>query len=103
MADEFAQTEFPAERYRRLAQECMTTAADLPFGEQREVLLQMGQVWQRLAEHHIGATTSLTQPSTGEQPAMQQQQQVQPKDDEKKARPPASIGDPHVFDWKGHA
>jgi hypothetical protein len=84
MADEFAQTESPAERYRRLAQECMTTAADLPFGEQREVLLQIAQVWQRLADQYANATTSLSQPSAGEQPVMQQQQQAQPKDDDKK-------------------
>jgi len=43
----------------------------------------MAQVWQRLADTHSDATASLRPLTEREQPAMQQQQQVQPKDDGK--------------------
>jgi hypothetical protein len=36
-------------RYRRLAGECLEIAHNFPAGERRTVLLQMAQVWQRLA------------------------------------------------------
>jgi hypothetical protein len=77
-------SETPAERYRRLAEECMTAAAGLPPGEQRDTLIQMAQVWQRLAEQNDRGTSpySLSAAAT-EQPVMQQQQQVQPDDDKK--------------------
>jgi hypothetical protein len=77
-------TEAPSARYRRLAEECMTAAAGLPPGEQRDTLIQMAQVWQRLAEENDKGTPpfSLSAAAT-EQPAMQQQQQVQPKDDKR--------------------
>jgi hypothetical protein len=42
----------PSERYRRLARECLTVADTFPSGEQRYVLLQMAQVWQRLADDY---------------------------------------------------
>jgi hypothetical protein len=42
--------ETPAERYRRLAAECSDVANNFPRGEHRDALLQMGHVWQRLAE-----------------------------------------------------
>jgi hypothetical protein len=72
----------PAQRYLRLAKECVDGASTFPDGEQRDALLQMAQVWQRLADTHSNGTTSL-RPTEREQPAMQQQQQVQPKDDDK--------------------
>jgi hypothetical protein len=50
--------------YRRLARECLEIAHTLPIGERRTTLLQMAQVWQRLAE---------------EQETAAQQQQIQPK------------------------
>jgi hypothetical protein len=74
----------PAQRYLRLAKECVDAASTFPDGEQRDALLQMAQVWQRLADTHSNGTTSSLRPLTErEQPAMQQQQQVQPKDDDK--------------------
>jgi hypothetical protein len=53
-----------AEEYRRLAQECIDTARTIANEDARDALLQMAQVWQRLAEQK--ETTA-------------QQQQVQPK------------------------
>ena len=75
--------ETSAERYSRLARECLETANTFPSGEPREALIQMAQVWQRLADQYDEATPSL-HPSgmAAEQPAMQQQQQVQPDEDE---------------------
>jgi hypothetical protein len=45
----------------------------------------MAQVWQRLADDYAASTLSLTPPRIGaeQRPAMQQQQQIQPKDDSK--------------------
>jgi hypothetical protein len=43
----------------------------------------MAQVWQRPAVDHADSTP-LLRPIEGEGPAMQQQQQVQPKDNDKK-------------------
>jgi hypothetical protein len=39
-----------AEEYRRLAQECLDTARTIANEDARDALLQMAQVWQRLAE-----------------------------------------------------
>jgi hypothetical protein len=75
--------ESPAERYRRLAEECVDVADNFPHGEHRSALIQMAQVWQRLSEQYADATGPLTEPSTGEQAAVQQQQQIQPDDDQK--------------------
>ena len=75
--------ETPAERYRRLAQEALDVAQNFPPGEHKDALLQMAHVWQRLADSYADATTSLSIPIQSEQPAMQQQQQVQPDDDKK--------------------
>ena len=66
----------PAQRYLRLAKECVDAASTFPDGEQRDALLQMAQVWQRLADPHSNGTTSLRPLTEREQPAMQQQQQV---------------------------
>jgi hypothetical protein len=71
-------------RYRRLARECLEIAHTFPDGERRTVLLQMAQVWQRLADEYADNTAPLLRPLEGEQPVMQQQQQVQPKDDDKR-------------------
>ena len=70
-------------RYRRLARECLEIAHAFPAGERRTVLLQMAQVWQRLADEYADASAPLLRPIESEQPAMQQQQQIQPKDDDK--------------------
>jgi hypothetical protein len=77
-----------AEEYRRLAQQCLETAHTISNEEGRATLLQMAQIWQRLADELAGATEQLVEatppPATeAAQPPAQQQQQVQPKDDEK--------------------
>ena len=38
--------ESPAQRYRRLAEECLEVAYTFPDGERRTVLVQMAQVWR---------------------------------------------------------
>jgi hypothetical protein len=70
-------------RYRRLAEECLDVAYTFPDGVRRTVLLQMAQVWQRLADERADSTG--LQPIQAERPAMQQQQQqqTQPDDDKK--------------------
>ena len=42
----------PAERYRRLAAECLDAANNFPRGDHKNGLLEMAQVWQRLAEQY---------------------------------------------------
>ena len=74
--------ETPAERYRRLAAECLDVANNFPRGDHRDALLQMAQVWQRLADQYDEATPPFSRPAP-EQPAMQQHQQTQPDDDNK--------------------
>jgi hypothetical protein len=80
-------TRTKAEEYRRLAQECLETARSFPDGERRTTLLQMAQVWQRLADQQDQGS-DLTEvpapPPATEQQSAQQQQQIQPKDDSKK-------------------
>jgi len=72
--------ETPAARYQRLARESLETANTFPRGQQRDALIQMAQVWQRLADQHEGSTMTLSPPSgAGARSTMQQQQQVQPK------------------------
>jgi hypothetical protein len=39
-----------AEEYRSLARECLAIAHTFPIGKRRTTLLQMAQVWQRLAD-----------------------------------------------------
>jgi hypothetical protein len=67
--------ESPPARYRRLASECLEVAYTFPNGERRTVLF-----WQRLSDEY---NTPLVQPIERERPAMQQQQQIQPKNDKK--------------------
>jgi len=73
--------ESPSARYRRLAAECLQVSSIFPLGDRRTVLLQMAQVWQRLSDEYEGATPPLLRPDAGASPALQQQQQRQPKDD----------------------
>jgi len=57
-------------------------AATFPAGDQRDALFQMAQVWQRLADQYKDSTPPFSlSAATAQQPVMQQQQQVQPKDD----------------------
>jgi len=55
-----------ADEYRRLAKACMTTARSIASKERRHALIQMAQVWLRLAEEQS-------------RPVTQQQQQQQPQ------------------------
>jgi hypothetical protein len=82
-----------AEEYRRLARECLEAARTVQNEEGWTALLQMAQVWQRLADEQEDATgqfaeekpppaTASAQPPAQQQ--QQQQQQIQPKDDDKK-------------------
>jgi hypothetical protein len=78
-----------AEEYRRLAEECLTTARTVTTEEARDALIERAELWFRLAKEqdHESADIHGSAPPTaaGEsQPVAQQQQQVQPKDDDKK-------------------
>jgi hypothetical protein len=61
-----------------------TDPVSLAGREQRTPLLQMAQVWQRLADDYADAVASLFPIPATERPVAQQQQQIQPKDDDKK-------------------
>jgi hypothetical protein len=71
------------ERYRCLARECLAVAKTMPEGKDRTIVLEMAAVWHRLANEYAGATMLLFEPTQSEQPAMQQQQQIQPENDKK--------------------
>jgi hypothetical protein len=75
--------ETPAARYRRLAEESLKLAKTFPPGKERDVSLQMAQVWQRLTDQYIDSTSPFSQAGVSEQPAAQQQQQIQPIDEDK--------------------
>jgi L-lactate utilization protein LutC len=80
------ENENPWARYRRLAEECLDVANTLPNGVTRTVLVQMAQVWQRLAEDYGDSSAALSRPTEAGQLVMQQQQQqqIQSDDDKKK-------------------
>jgi hypothetical protein len=67
----------------RLAEECLDVANTFPNGVTRTVLVQMAQVWQRLAEDYGESRAALSRPTEAGQPVMQQQQQIQSDDDKK--------------------
>lgn len=75
------ESETPTERYRRFGWECLEIAYTFPPGDDRTVLLAMAQLWQRLADQHEKSISLLFRVGAGEQPAVQQQQQVQPDGD----------------------
>jgi hypothetical protein len=73
-----------ADQYRRLAQECQRIAeGHPPFSSSRISLLEMAQVWERLAQEEIDRIPPVLGSIEPERPAMQQQQQDQPKDEKK--------------------
>jgi hypothetical protein len=75
-------TESPAQRYRRLAEECLEIAYTFPDGERRTVLVQMAQVWQRLADERASsAAMPLFSRAEGQAAPVQQQQQIQRDED----------------------
>jgi hypothetical protein len=57
---------------------CLDIARSLTPGQKRALLTDMAQTWLQLAEGLEAAKL------VGDQPVMQQQQQIQPKDDDKK-------------------
>jgi hypothetical protein len=65
-----------AEEYRRRAQQCLEMARTFADRDARGSLCYMAEVWLRLADNYQDAKKV--------RPAMQQQQQIQPKDDSKK-------------------
>ena len=74
--------ESPAQRYRRLAEESLEIAYTFPEGERRTVLVQMAQVWQRLADEHASsAAMPLFSGAEGQAAPIQQQQQIQRDED----------------------
>ena len=72
-----------AEEYRGLAQQCLEMARTISNQEGRATLVQMVQVWLRLAKEQEESVPP-SSPIEQDRLAVQQQQQVQPKDDEKK-------------------
>ena len=76
-----------ADEYRRLAHQCLDVARTISNEEGRVTLVQMAEVWLRLAEEQETASSlgGIEQPrSTHPSPSVQQQQQTQPEDDDKK-------------------
>jgi hypothetical protein len=75
-----------AEEYRRLAQECLTAARIVTTKEARTALIERAELWLRLAEEQDGETAQVEPPilpnPIEDRPVVQQQQQVQPKDDD---------------------
>ena len=68
--------ESPATRYRRLAQECLALVSTIATERTRVALIEMAQIWSRLAESH-----ETQRPVTQQQ--QQQQQKIQPEADKK--------------------
>ena len=74
------------DEYRRRAQECLEIAPTFRNDQSRNVLLQMAQVWLRLADNYEAdsyeaANKMVHRPEAAEEirPTVQQQQQIQPK------------------------
>ena len=79
------------DEYRRRAQECLAIAPTFRNDQSRNVLLQMAQVWLRLADNYEAdsyeadsyeaANKMVGRPEAAEEirPTVQQQQQIQPK------------------------
>jgi hypothetical protein len=72
-----------AEEYRRLAQQCLDVARTIRDPDGHAALVQMAQVWQRLANEQESATSLWPTAAESAQPSAQQQQQIQPKDEDK--------------------
>ena len=70
-----------AEDYRRRARACLLMAGTIADDETRAALVEMAQVWTRLADEDGAAVPPGT--ATESPPVMQQQQQIQSKKKEK--------------------
>ena len=75
-----------AEEYRHLAQQCRATARMVSTGEGRTNLLAMAEVWERLADQQDQGSdlTEVRGPPPAREQTAVRQQQIQPKDEEKK-------------------
>ena len=75
-----------ADEYRRRAQQCLEMAGTFRDPETRVTLSHMAQVWLRLADNYRDANKVIGAPNAAREvrPAVQQQQQVQPKNEDKK-------------------
>jgi len=71
---QMSEHETPAKRYRRLAEEALDVAQNFPHGAHRDALLQMAQVWQRLADTYADGTVPHPRSGGADQPVVQQQQ-----------------------------
>ena len=69
-----------ADEYRRLARECLAMAHMMATEETRASLIAMAQSWHRLADEQEASAPPM--PVEQARPVVQQQQQVQPKDDD---------------------
>ena len=69
-----------AAQYRRLARECLALVQSMSSEDARRSLIEMARVWTRLADEQAMALPPMPRPE-GSQPAVQQQQQVQPEKD----------------------
>jgi hypothetical protein len=74
----------PVARYRRRARECLEIAPTIQDQDARAALIDMARIWLRLAATYANATASLFPAPETKQPVAQQQQQIQPKNDDKK-------------------
>src|SRR5262245_38773407 len=70
-----------AEDYRRRARACLLMAGTIASDERRAALVEMAQVWTRLADEEAAAVPPGTLAQTP--PVMQQQRQIQSKKKEK--------------------
>jgi hypothetical protein len=68
-----------AKEYRRLAEECLAAMRTVTTEEARAVLIERAQFWFRLAKEQDDETTNVEGSTSA-----QRQQQIQPKDDDKK-------------------
>ena len=69
------------DEYRHRAQECLETAPTFRNYQSRNILLQMAQVWLRVADNYEDAEMAGRAKVAAEvaRPVVQQQQQIQPK------------------------
>ena len=80
-------TRSKAEEYRELARECRSLAVSVSTEDGRVHLTAMAEVWERLADQQEQGSDLSEAPApqlpASEGPVVQQQQQVQPKDEDK--------------------
>ncbi len=73
-----------SEHYRRLAQECLEMVPTIEDEDSRASLIEMARVWIRLATSYEDDTSMPPAATKETRPAIQQQEQAQPKNDDDK-------------------